>query len=167
MIAGSLCSLSSTCSAVTPYDLSSFDQRDPTRRGIHRVRQLDGSTGPTPTPLQSNSAATTPGETGPPVVMATVMQATQTAAMASSAGGGNNQGLGVPRVAVGPRGVLPWKSVELAHRLEVSSGNEFGLDARMVRRFFCFLILLMFVSSFSGFNNDSFAPGQLIGETVK
>lgn len=116
-----------------PYDISSLDHGDMLRRGIS-IRQLNPTRGSSITNGSSKSASSSPVMEFP-IVMSSVMQETQAAALSDRQVG--LDGLHFAKVAIGPRGVLPWKPLELAHRLEIFNGNEFGLTARMVS-YLCF-----------------------------
>lgn len=109
------------------YDFSSLDKEDARERGIS-VWQLS--------PARQDSAARptakeAPAFTASVQLMSARMQATGTAILTGYRTGAGE--CSVAKIAVGPRGgALPWKPTELARRLEIFRGNDFGLTARMV-----------------------------------
>ncbi|BHF60944.1 negative regulation of cell cycle arrest [Sparganum proliferum] len=130
-----------------PYDISSLDHKDIAQRGI-RVRQLSpkrdvaahfgasvkdlGSSTSRSNPSSATSSPTKEGMSGVELVMSSLMQATQVAALSD-----HPLGLDVihfSKVAIGPRDTLPWSPVELAQRIDIFNTNEFGLTAKMTPR---------------------------------
>lgn len=115
-----------TTTATDIYDISSLDQRDIRERGIS-VWHLS------PAAAVDNSAS-------PSVVMSSLMQATQIAAITGHQTGAEE--ITYKKVTIGPRNAsLPWNPVELARRLDIFNANDFGLCAKMVRVFACCLFI--------------------------
>ncbi|VDO12519.1 unnamed protein product [Rodentolepis nana] len=117
--------LSVSTHSIDAYDVSSLDQRDLRERGLS-VWQLSPAEGISTPPEIEVNAETHPTS----VVMSSRMQSTAAAALT-----GNQTGAGeiiYTKVTIGPRNaVLPWKPMELAKRLEIFNGNNFGLYAKM------------------------------------
>ncbi|VDD75856.1 unnamed protein product [Mesocestoides corti] len=105
-------------STTAVYDISSLDQRDIIQRGISVWHLSPTATKQKPPTVE-------------PIVMSTRMQATQTAAATGCQTGCEE--ITYAKVTIGPlKAALPWKPMELARRLDIFNGNEFGLTAKMI-----------------------------------
>ncbi|VDK38930.1 unnamed protein product [Taenia asiatica] len=106
------------------YDISSLDQRDIRERGISVWQLIPAAASPL------TSSSTVAATDAPPVVMSSRMQATRLAAVTGHQTGAEE--VTYTKVTTGPRnGVLPWKPMELARRLDIFNANDFGLCAKM------------------------------------